>query len=187
MLKVKRSLAVKLFYQMGYQLAKKWSNEKLTEKLNAIETEPDEPFEREELDKLMDDLMDSEEAVVVPDDEEKERKEMATKTKRRPKGRTKPKAQTRTSRTKPKFKKPKPKAKKEKAPTIDDLTFECIQGKGMSLKAIVGVLMKKFAHKDRFDDEEHVTKMTRRRLTGHIQTKYGVKIVKSDRGIYSVA
>ena len=186
MLEVKQSLAIKLFEEFGFQLAKRWDCDRLTKMINQIEEEPDAPLGSEELDQLMDDLLDAEEAIVVPDDgnvetsEKKERTKMAKKTRRDTK---KKKARKEKAQKKAKEKK----ARKPRKASLDKVTLELISGKGMSFDALVNALVKKFPEYQDKKKRKTLESTTKRRLTGHLQKKFNVKIMKSKTGVYKVA
>jgi outer membrane biosynthesis protein TonB len=192
-LQIPKSKAVALFVAMGFKTAKKWSCEKLTDKINQIDTEPDEPFEDEELDGLMDDLLDAEEAVVVPDEEDEEVEEQEEVTKEvdededveeekpKKKGKGKKAGKKAAKEKAPKEKKEK-KAGRKRENSIDAVTLALIQSKPMTLETILKNLEKQFPD----NDPETLKRTTKRRLTGYLQNKYGVTIEKSDKGAYSV-
>jgi hypothetical protein len=194
-LEIPQSNAVALFLAMGLKTAKKWDCDKLTKKINEIEAEPDEPFEDEELDELMDSLLDADEAVVIPDeaededdedvdddgddDDDGEEKKTA---KKKAKGKGKAKGKTKDK------KKTKGKAKKTAAPgrkrenSIDAVTLGLIKSKPMTLESLMKQLTLKFPD----NDPDTLKRTTKRRLTGYLQAKYGVEIEKSAKGAYSV-
>lgn len=186
MLEVKQSLAIKLFESFGFQLAKHWDCDKLTKRINMIEEEPDEPLGSEELDQLMDDLLDAEETIVVPDDgnietsEKEERTKMAKKTRKDMK-------KKKVKREKVQKKAKEKKARKPKKASLDKVTFELISGKGMSMDGLVNALVKKFPEYQNEKKRKTLENTTKRRLTGHLQKKFNVKIVKSKTGVYRVA
>jgi outer membrane biosynthesis protein TonB len=205
-LEVVKSQAIALFIALGFGTAKKWKLDKLTEKINAIEEAPDEPLEDEELDELLDNLLEAPEAVVVEDEEEEEDDDDSDddseddsdddddsnddddddddddeeeKPKKKDK-KGKDKKKDKKGKDKKKDKKEKPKKKKGKS--IDQATLELLQKKPIKFDALLAALCKQFPE----NDEDTLKRTTRRRLTGHLQNKFGVKILKSKKGAYSV-
>ena len=198
-LQVPKSQAIALFVSMGFATAKKWNCKKLTEKINAIDAAPDEPLETEELDELMDNLMQVEEAVVVEEegedeevgddnegeevtddeeeatdndedmDDEDEEEVMSNKDKKGKKAKE--------------GKKDKKKAvKKEKKESLDAATLALLKTKPMRIESLVKALLRVFPE----HDEETLTRTTKRRVSGHLQSKYDVEITKSKKGAYSI-
>jgi len=186
LLKVPKSQAIALFVSMGFATAKKWNCKKLTEKINAIDAAPDEPLETEELDELMDNLMEFEEAIVEDeeaddadedgdedggeeatdddgdgDDDDDDDDEEEVKTKKGKKGK---------------------KEAVEKKESLDSATLALLKTKPMKIESLVKALLRAFPDKD----EETLTRTTLRRVSGHLQGKYGVEITKSKKGAYSV-
>ena len=213
-LEIPKSLAIALLKAMGFKTAKKMDLDKLTENINAIEELPDEPFDTEELEAISGKLMDAETAIVVddveddeddaddddaePEDddledddnddteetevEEEEAEDDEEDVEEKPKKKKKKDKKAKKEKTK------KTKAKsdtvvKAKKESLDSVTLELIQTKPMTVASLVKTLLKKFPDKD----EEALTRTTKRRLTGHLQTKYDVEIEKSKKGAYSVA
>jgi hypothetical protein len=82
---------------------------------------------------------------------------------------------------KAKVKSAKSSAPKTPRVTIDNVTVEYLQ-QGITLKTLVTKLMKRFPGRD----EDVLTHTTKRRLHGYLQQKLGVKIVKSDSGVYKI-
>lgn len=201
-LRVAKSQAISLFEAMGLSTAKKWSLKKLTEKINEIETEPDEPLDDEEMESLLDDLLNSAEAVVVEDgdfetdsdndtddddaDEEQEQEEEAedddeeeeeppTKTKKA-KGKAKAKGKDKAKG------KAKAKTGRSRENSIDAVTIAILTAKPMKLDALVAKLVKQFPDRD----PEALERTTKRRLSGYLQARHNVEINKSEKGIYSI-
>jgi len=208
---IPKDQAIALLVALGFKTAKKKDCKKLTEMINAIEEAPDEPMETEELDALMDSLMGAEEAVVVEDadeevddvdededevvededddidedenddadddgeedeDEDEDEEVKPKKNNKKDKKKTKSKTKTKEKKT----------VKKEKKESFDSATLELLQTKPMKIETLVKALLKRFPDAD----EEKLTRTTKRRVTGHLQNKYGVKITKSKNGAYSV-
>lgn len=208
-LTVKKSQAVKLFDAMGLKTAKKWDLEKLTEKINDIQEVPDKPLEDEEMDALLDELMEAEEAVVVDDDEDEttdddeepdedaedkeeedededkedededgdeDEDEDGDEDEEEPKKKSK-KTVKKSGKNDKKDKKPK----KERGESIDNVTVALLKQEPMSLEKLHKALTKKFPD----HDSDVLLRTTRRRLTGHLQSK-GFKVHKDDKGKYSI-
>lgn len=75
------------------------------------------------------------------------------------------------------------KADKKPKETMDGITENLLRKPGGVTKAeIVSVLVKKYPKKDK----DTIADTTRRRLSGYLQRKRGVKIVKDDDGKYSI-
>jgi hypothetical protein len=203
-LEVSQSDAVALFEALGLKTAHKWTLAKLTDKINEITETPDEPLGDSELDGLLDELMEAEEAVVVEDEEEEpdeddvasdeddgdedddngddddededgeeeEEEEEKPKAKKKGKGKSKPKA---------KAKGKSGKAKGSREGSIDSVTVALLKATPMTLKKLVKAIQKKFPDKD----AEALERTTKTRVSGYLQGK-GIKIVKNDKGVYSV-
>lgn len=183
-LQIPKSQAIALLVALGIKIAKKWDCKKLTERINAIEELPDEPFDSDELEEIADKLMEVDEAVVVPDegDEEEPDDDEIEDDEEEP-VKEKPKKKAKKEKAKPKTKAKPAKAKKEKKESIDSVTLELLKAKPMKLDTLVSAVIKKFPD----NDPEALKRTTKRRLHGHLQAKFGVKIEQSDKGVYKVA
>jgi len=183
-LQIPKSQAIALFEGLGFKTAKKWDCDKLTEKINAIEEAPDEPFDDPDLDELMDNLMEAEEAVVFDDTDEEtpedEDDEDFEEKKEEPKPKSKKKDKKAAKKEKPKTKSKAP--AKKNGESIDQITLDLLKAKPMKLEALHKAVCKKFPE----HDEEALLRTTKRRLTGHLANKFGVEIVKDEKGTYSV-
>ena len=213
-LEVPKSQAIALLVALGFKTAKRMNCEKLTEKLNAIEEVPGEPMETEELDALIDELMNVDEAIVIEDaeeeveddddedtededvdddtdDDEEDAEEEDTEDADEEEEDVKPKKGKKDKKTK---KEDKPKTKKKivekskerktrvKGKSRDSVTMELLQKKPHTIEALVKAVAKEFPE----DEEEKLTRITKRRVTGHLQKKYNVTITKSKKGAYSI-
>jgi len=211
---VKKSQAIALFEAMGFKTAKKWDLAKLTEKINEIEKGPDEPFDDEDLDALIDELMEAEEAVVLddevaePDDDDEEGEdedddddaeaeddededeqeaddddeqedEKPKKSKKGDKVK-KDKKEKKEKKDKKEKVKGEKKAGGSREKSLDKVTLGILKEGTSTLKQIVKALKKEFPD----HDAETLERTTKRRVTGYLQTKYGVKITKNDDGTY---
>lgn len=207
--KIPKSQAIELLVALGYKSAKRMNCEKLTETINEITEVPGEPMETEELDALIEQLMDGDEAKVVDeediDDEDEveeeetedteeeeneededsdlEDEEEDVKPKKGKKGKKEKKAK---EEKKPKKNKITEKKQEKKTRVVgksmDSLTMELLARKPMKIETLVQGVMKEYPDAD----EEVLTRTTKRRVTGHLQKKYNVVITKSKNGAYSI-
>jgi len=182
-LQIPKSQAVALLVSLGIKIAKKWDCAKLTERINEIEELPDEPFDSDELDELADKLMECDEAVVIPDKGDEPEEEDIEDDELEEEVEEKPKKKAKKEKPK-KEKKEKPaKPKKERGPSIDQVTLDLLKAKPMKEETLVAAIVKKFPD----NDPEALARTTKRRLHGHLQAKFGVKIEQNDKGVYKVA
>jgi hypothetical protein len=195
-LEVPKSQAIALLVALGMKGAKKWDCDKLTDKLNAIEELPEEPFEDtmdvdgEDLDELGEHLMDADEAVVIDPDAEPEEDEPEDDEDDveddvdddEEEDEPEPKKSKKKDKKAAKKKEKKKAAKKETGPSIDQVTLDLLKAKPMKLETLHKAVCKKFPEKD----EEALLRTTKRRVSGHLANKFGVEIVKSEKGVYSV-
>ena len=217
-LEVSKSQAIALLVALGFKTAKRMNCKKLTEKLNAIEEVPGEPMETEELDALIDELMNVDEAIVIEDEEEIDEDiedvdtfdedsdneedtedvdddEDTEDADDEEEEEVKPKKGKKDKKAKEEDKpKPKPKTKtkikeqskerktRTKGKSMDSVTMDLLKKKPITMEVLVKAVAKEFPEAD----EEVLTRITKRRVTGHLQKKYNVTITKSKKGAYSI-